>query len=104
MRYLPQGTPPEDHSQPSQPSQLSYDLQIQLDRVAANEPAEKCECCGEFPVAYTFTYNGQQLRRCKNCIDSMQSKGLKFTTLRKVNDEKLEQALGHRPPKMESEA
>jgi len=103
MRYLPQGTPSEDHSYHSYHSAISYDSLIKLDQVAPNEPAEKCECCGEFPVAYTFTYDGQQLRRCKNCIEKMQSRGLKFTTLKKVNDDKLEQALGHRPPKVEGE-
>lgn len=102
-RYLPELTPTEDPSHLSHPTPLSYDLRIQLDQVAPNEPAEKCEGCGEFPVAYTFTHDGQQVRRCKNCIEKMQIKGLKFTTLKKVNDDKLEQALGHRPPKVEGE-
>jgi hypothetical protein len=99
MRYLPPGTPSENHSLPSYHSSTSYDLRIQLDQVAPNEPAEKCELCGEFPVAYTFTHNGQQIRRCKNCIEKMQSsRRFNFTTLKQVNDDKLETALGHKPP------
>jgi len=81
-RYLPGGTPSE---KPSQPSQLSHDLQIQLNPVAPSEPAEKCEQCGEFPVAYKFsTHNGQEVKRCKHCIQKMQDQGFKFTTLREV--------------------
>lgn len=103
MRYLPVATPSPDHSEPSVHSAASYDLRIQLNQVTPNETAEKCETCGEFPVAYKFTYKGQELRRCKNCIDKMRNEGLKFTSLKPVNDDKLEQALGHRPPKVEGE-
>ena len=96
-RYLPEPTLPENHSYPSYHSATSYDLRIQLDQVAPNEPAEKCETCGEFPVAYTFTHDGQQLRRCKDCVEKLQREGFKFTTLKEVKDSKLERALGHLP-------
>ena len=99
-RYLPGPTPPEMPSLPSPHSPLSYDLRVQLNQVAPNEPAEKCELCGEFPVAYKFVYDGRELRRCKNCIEKMKGR-FEFTTLKPVNDDKLEEALGHRPPKVE---
>jgi len=100
MRYLPVATPPEITSLTSLTSPASYDLRVQLNQVAPNEPAEKCELCGQFPVAYKFTYDGRELRRCKNCIEQMKGR-FEFTTLKPVNDDKLEEALGHRPPKVE---
>jgi hypothetical protein len=78
-RYLPEPTPPE---MPSQPSHHSQPSQIPLTPVLE---AEKCELCGEFPVAYKFTLNGQELRRCKNCVRKLQEKGYEFTTLTEVN-------------------
>jgi hypothetical protein len=100
MRYLPVATPPEITSLTSLTSPVSYDLRVQLNQVAPNEPAEKCELCGQFPVAYKFVYDGRELRRCKNCIEKMKGR-FEFTTLKPVNDDKLEEALGHRPPKVE---
>jgi hypothetical protein len=82
-RYLPEGTPSEMPSQPSHHSPLSYDSLIPLTPVLE---AEKCELCGEFPVAYKFIVNGQELRRCKNCVKKLQEKGYEFTTLKGVNE------------------
>jgi hypothetical protein len=80
-RYLPRHTPSENPSLPSPPSP------IQLNQVSPSEPAERCEQCGEFPVAYKFsTHNGQEVKRCKHCIQKMQDEGFKFTTLRNVSE------------------
>lgn len=79
-RYLPGDIPPKTLSHPSQPSQSSYDVSVQLTPVYE---AEKCELCGQWPVKYEFVVDGQKIRRCQHCINKMQDEGFKFTTLRR---------------------
>lgn len=64
----------------------SYDFRIHLTPIAPNEPAEKCEQCGDFPVAWAFIQDGKTLRRCNQCVEQLKGRGFKFTTLRGVND------------------
>lgn len=40
--------------------------------------AVKCELCGQFPVAYEFTVDGQTIGRCQQCIDKMKDEGFQF--------------------------
>jgi len=86
MRYLPEDTIPEKgshHSHHSQASQLPQDTGqkfLLLRPLAPNEPAEKCEYCGNFPVVYELTFpDGTTLRKCKNCKEDMEQKGFNFT-------------------------
>jgi len=75
-RYLPEATPSGEGSQGSQPSHL--------DPVNPNKPAERCEICGHFPVAYEFTYQNQKIRRCRACIEDLKRRGFQFTSLREL--------------------
>jgi len=59
-----------------------------IDRVSLTPvlTAEKCELCGQFPVKWQFIQDGQKVRRCQNCIDTLKRGGMKFTTLTEVSD------------------
>jgi len=77
-RYSPEGgTHPGEGSQGSQGSQMLVHLTTVLE-------AEKCELCGQFPVAFEFIHDGEKVRRCRQCIEKMKRGGMKFTTLEAV--------------------
>lgn len=76
MRYFPGDTTP------GKGSYHSYHSEIQLTPVLE---AEKCELCGQFPVKYEVVVDGQKIRRCQHCIEQMQEKGFKFTTLLEIS-------------------
>jgi hypothetical protein len=42
-------------------------------------PAEPCELCGESAVEWEFQHDSQTLRRCNTCINTLRSKGFRFT-------------------------
>lgn len=48
--------------------------------------AEPCPLCSKFPVAYEFTDHGQQIRRCRHCIQEMKRRGSTFTTLKEISE------------------
>lgn len=47
--------------------------------------ADPCPLCSKFPVAYEFIDDGQQVRRCRQCIQEMKKTGLTFTTLKEIS-------------------
>lgn len=67
----------------NQEPSVPYDVVLQLTPVYEADP---CELCGQFPVAYKFSLDGQTIRRCRNCIDKLKRGGMKFTTLTEVKD------------------
>lgn len=84
---------PETHFQKSEiPTNLpaeKTETNITADNLATNSekqgfllkhiaPAEKCELCGLYAVEFSFLLDGQEVRRCKSCIDRMRSSGLVF--------------------------
>jgi len=73
------------------PHLITMETQIRQKNLIQLTPvleAEKCELCGEFPVKYEFVVDGQPIRRCQHCIDTMKSEGMKFTTLTEVNQKR----------------
>jgi len=77
-------TAESDQKKTDNQKNVQYRHLIQLDQIAPSEPAERCELCGEFPVTFKFTYEGQKIKRCTNCIEKLQGKGFKFTTLKAI--------------------
>jgi len=61
-------------------SKLSNSVEkgIALTRLPKGYEAEKCELCGLFPVEFQFILEGQIVKRCGHCIQTMKDHGFKF--------------------------
>ena len=78
--HTKQGELGSTEKSPTSPNELSQKTVLKPIR-----DAEPCPLCGQFPVSYEFTDHGQQIRRCKHCIEEMKKQGIKFMTLREIS-------------------